>query len=55
MIIAANAVHATVVPSNWFRVKVSYLKDLIMISRENKLWPYDFDLFSRVAYKNLDS
>ena len=32
MLTAANAVHATVVSSNWFGVKVSYLKDLVMIS-----------------------
>lgn len=55
MITAAHAVHATVVFRNWLRVKVSYLKDLIMISRGNKLWPQDFDLFSRVACKNLGS
>lgn len=58
MITAANAEHATVVFSNWFRVKVSYLKqDLIMIGEGvgDKLWPYDFDLCSRVACRNLDS
>lgn len=32
MLTAANAVPATVVSSNWFGVKVSYLKDLVMIS-----------------------
>lgn len=55
MIRAASVVHATVVLRNWFRVKVSYLKDLIVISGGNKLWPYDFDVLSRVAYMNLDS
>jgi hypothetical protein len=55
MITAAKAAHATVVSSNWFRVNVPYLKDLIMVRAGNQLWPLNFDLLSRVTYKNVDS
>lgn len=62
MITAANTLHATVLFRPWFRVKVSYFYDtLTLINYEaggggrHTLWLYGFDLFSRVASKNLDS
>ena len=39
MLTAANAVPATVVSSNWFGVKVSHLKDLVMISGGTRCGP----------------
>lgn len=51
MITAARAARATVASSNWFRVNVPCLRDLIMV----RVGPSSFDLLSRMTYKNLDS